>query len=59
LKFQAQITSPICSVSYQGIASLQDELATVENEIGILIQKMEKSIDEADAFIQEMTQQES
>ena len=47
------------NLNAQAIASLQDELTTVENEIGILIQEMEKSIDEADAFIQEMTQQES
>ena len=46
------------NLNAQAIASLQDELTTVENEIGILIQEMEKSIDEADAFIQEMTQQE-
>ena len=37
-------------------ASLQDELATVENEIGILIQEMERSIAEADVFIQQMTE---
>ena len=47
------------NLNAQAIASLQDELTTVEYEIGILIQEMEKSIDEADAFIQEMTQQES
>ncbi|MEN8127727.1 MAG: DUF2959 domain-containing protein [Planctomycetota bacterium] len=47
------------NLNAQAIASLQDELTTVENEIGILIQEMERSIDEADAFIQEMTQQES
>ena len=46
------------NLNAQAIASLQDELTTVENEIGILIQEMEKSIDEANAFIQEMTQQE-
>ena len=46
------------NLNAQAIASLQDELTTVENETGILIQEMEKSIDEADAFIQEMTQQE-
>jgi len=31
----------------------------MENNIGILIREMEKSIDETNAFIQEMTQQES
>ena len=45
------------NLNAQAIASLQDELTTVENEIGILILEMEKSIDEANAFIQEMTQQ--
>lgn len=47
------------NLNAQAIASLQGELTTVENDIGILIREMEKSIDEADAFIQEMTQQES
>ncbi|MHC4881502.1 MAG: DUF2959 domain-containing protein [Planctomycetota bacterium] len=47
------------NLNAQAIASLQGELATVENDIGILIREMEKSIDEANAFIQEMTQQES
>ena len=46
------------NLNAQAIASLQDELITVENEIGILILEMEKSIDEANAFIQEMTQQQ-
>jgi len=46
------------NLNAQAIAALQNELTTVENEIGILIHEMEKSIDEADAFIQEMTQQE-
>lgn len=47
------------NLNAQAIASLQDELTTVENEIGVLIKEMEKSIDEADAFIQEMTQQDA
>jgi molybdopterin-biosynthesis enzyme MoeA-like protein len=47
------------NLNAQAIASLQDELTTVENEIGILIEEMEKSIDEANAFIQEMTRQGS
>jgi len=46
------------NLNAQAIASLQGELTTVENDIGILIREMEKSIDEANAFIQEMTQQE-
>lgn len=46
------------NLNAQAIASLQNELTNVENEIGFLIQEMEKSIDEADAFIRDMTQQE-
>lgn len=46
------------NLNAQAIASLQNELTNVENDIGILIREMEKSIDEADAFIQEMTRQE-
>lgn len=47
------------NLNAQAIASLQSELTTVQNTIEILIREMEKSIDEADAFIQEMTQLES
>lgn len=47
------------NLNAQAIASLQNELTSVENDIGILIREMEKSINEADAFIQEMTQQPS
>ena len=47
------------NLNAQAIASLQDELTSVESDINTLIQEMEKSIDEADAFIQEMTQQQS
>ena len=47
------------NLNAQAIASLQDELTTVESDIEILIREMEKSIDEADAFIREMTQQPS
>ncbi|MHC5082564.1 MAG: DUF2959 domain-containing protein [Planctomycetota bacterium] len=44
------------NLNAQAIASLQEEFSTVENEIEILIQEMEKSIQEADAFIIEMQQ---
>jgi SMC interacting uncharacterized protein involved in chromosome segregation len=47
------------NLNAQAVASLQSELTTMENEIGTLIREMERSINEADAFIQEMTQQES
>jgi hypothetical protein len=57
--FHDQILFLKHNLNAQAIASLQGELTTVENDIGILIREMEKSIDEANAFIQEMTQQES
>ncbi|MCI0498863.1 MAG: DUF2959 domain-containing protein [Planctomycetales bacterium] len=47
------------NLNAQAVASLQSELTTMESEIGTLIREMERSINEADAFIQEMTQQES
>jgi len=47
------------NLNAQAIASLQNELTTVENDIAILIREMEKSIDEADAFIREMTAQQT
>jgi hypothetical protein len=46
------------NLNAQAISSLQGELGNMETEIGSLIQEMEKSIGEADAFIQQMTQQE-
>jgi predicted nucleic acid-binding Zn-ribbon protein len=46
------------NLNAQAISSLQGELGSMETEIGSLIQEMEKSIGEADAFIQQMTQQE-
>jgi hypothetical protein len=47
------------NLNAKAVASLQGELTSIENETGILIREMEKSIEEADAFIQQMTQQES
>lgn len=44
------------NLNARAVASLQDELTTVENEIAVLVKEMERSINEADAFIQEMTQ---
>ncbi len=54
--FQDQVLFLKHNLNAQAIASLQDELSSVENEIAILIAEMERSIVEADAFIQEMTQ---
>ena len=57
--FRDQVLFLKHNLNAQAIASLQNELTSVENDIGILIREMEKSIDEANAFIQEMTQQDT
>ena len=44
------------NLNAQAIASLQNELVTVETDVALLIKEMEKSIAEADAFINAMTQ---
>lgn len=44
------------NLNARAVASLQDELVSVESEIASLVQEMERSINEANAFIQEMTQ---
>ncbi len=54
--FQDQVLFIKHNLNAQAVASLQDELSTVENEIAILIREMERSIKEADVFIQQMTQ---
>ena len=54
--FQDQVLFIKHNLNAQAVASLQDELTTVENEIAILITEMERSINEADVFIQQMTQ---
>ncbi len=54
--FQDQTLFLKHNLNAQAVASLQDELITVENEIEILIREMERSIAEADAFIQQMTE---
>ena len=54
--FQDQVLFIKHNLNAQAVASLQDELSSVENEIAILIAEMERSIQEADVFIQEMTQ---
>jgi predicted nucleic acid-binding Zn-ribbon protein len=46
------------NLNAQAISSLQGELGNMETEIGSLIKEMEKSIGEADSFIQQMTQKE-
>lgn len=42
------------NLNAKAIASLKDELQSVENDIAALIREMEKSINEADSFIQSM-----
>lgn len=54
--FQDQVLFLKHNLNAQAVASLQDELNLVENEIAVLIREMERSIAEADAFIQQMTQ---
>jgi hypothetical protein len=44
------------NLNARAVASLQDELLSVESEIAALVKEMERSINEANAFIQEMTQ---
>jgi hypothetical protein len=44
------------NLNAQAIASLQNELITVETDVAALIREMEKSIAEADAFISAMAQ---
>jgi hypothetical protein len=53
--FQDQVLFLKHNLNAQAVASLQDELATVEGEIAILIREMERSIEEADTFIKQMT----
>ena len=57
--FQDQVLFIKHNLNAQAVASLQDELSSVENEIAILIAEMERSIQEADVFIREMTQADS
>lgn len=45
------------NLNARAVASLQDELVSVENDIAALVRQMENSINEANAFIQEMTQE--
>lgn len=52
--FQDQVLFLKHNLNAQAVASLQDELVTVESDIASLIEEMEASIREADAFIREM-----
>ena len=53
--FKDQVLFLKHNLNAQAIASLQNELDTMESEIAALIKEMERSINEADMFIQSMT----
>ena len=55
--FKDQVLFLKHNLNAQAIASLQDELDTVETDITALVKEMEASIAEADAFINSMTGQ--
>lgn len=57
--FKDQVLFLKHNLNAQAIASLQDELGTLEGEISILIDEMEKSIEQADVFIKQMTLEKS
>jgi hypothetical protein len=54
--FRDQVLFLKHNLNAQAVASLQDELVSVEADITSLIREMEASIREADAFIREMSQ---
>ncbi len=54
--FRDQVLFLKHNLNAQAIASLQDELVTIETDVAALIREMEKAIAEADAFINEMNQ---
>ena len=43
------------NLNARAVASLQDELLTIEDQVAVLVREMEASITEADQFIAEMT----
>ena len=55
--FKDQVLYLKHNLNAQAIASLQDELDSVETDIAALVKEMEASIAEADAFINSMTGQ--
>ena len=55
--FRDQVLFLKHNLNAQAIASLHDELASVETDIGSLIREMEASIAEADAFISAMAKE--
>jgi len=54
--FRDQVLFLKHNLNAQAIASLQQELGIIENNIASLIKEMERSIEEADAFVKAMTE---
>lgn len=54
--FRDQVLYLKHNLNAQAIASLQNELVTVQSDIAVLIKEMEKSIGEADSFIKTLHQ---
>jgi hypothetical protein len=52
--FKDQVLFLKHNLNAQAVASLQDELVTIENDIAVLIKEMEASIEEANEFIKAM-----
>ena len=57
LAFRDQVLFLKLNLNAQAIASLHDELASVEADIALLIREMEASVAEADAFIKAMAKE--
>ena len=55
--FQDQVLYLKHNLNAKAIASLQDELAAVEEDVAMLVKDMEASIAEADSFIKTMTEE--
>jgi hypothetical protein len=54
--FRDQVLFLKHNLNAQAIASLQEELGMIENNIASLVKEMERSIEEADAFVKAMTE---
>ena len=54
--FRDQVLFLKHNLNAQAIASLQEELGTIENNIALLVAEMERSIEEADEFVKAMTE---
>ena len=54
--FRDQVLFLKHNLNAQAIASLQEELGSIENNIASLVAEMERSIEEADEFVKAMTE---